>query len=228
MDKTELIEISEQIKSLEDKRKDLIVSVMKGVRKPITEWAATLPAEEFKEALRNLYVESHRHQHGRDYFTWGETKSIQSTFEWYVKMIMEGDCEEEGKLHENLVRYHKNFENDDKFFYYKGLNRFFNLKRFKSHCTTRSTHKTESHTINKDGKLVYSYSGTAYHGFGSVDDSVQQELIIDMEKMSVYSYTDSTDKYDPRSSGIHTINTDFIDGWIGFAKQVETFKKLNP
>jgi len=225
MDKSELIEISEQIKSLESKRKDLIQSVMKSVRKPITEWAATLPAEEFKVSLRNLYVESHRRHHGTDYFTWQSTEYIQEKFEWYVKAIMEGDCEQEGKLNEKLVRYHKNFENDDKFFYYKSLNRFFNLKRFKSLCTTRSTHKTESHTINKNGKLVYSYSGTAYHGFGSVDDSVQQELIIDMDKMSVYSYTDSTDKYDPRSSGGHTINTDFIDGWIDFAKQVEHFKK---
>jgi hypothetical protein len=42
MDKTELLEISEQIKSLEGKRKALIVSVMKGVRKPITEWAANV------------------------------------------------------------------------------------------------------------------------------------------------------------------------------------------
>ncbi len=105
MDKSELLEISDQIKSLESKRKELIQSVMKAVRKPITEWAATLPAEEFKVALKNLYVESHNKHHGTDYFTWQSTEYIQDKFESYVKMIMEGDCEEEGKLHENLVRY---------------------------------------------------------------------------------------------------------------------------
>lgn len=225
MNKSQLIELSNQIKSLETKRDESIKSIIKEIRKPIIEWATILPSKDFKDALENLYVESHSRCHGTDYFTWGDTKSIQDKFERYVKMIIEGDCEIKGKFNDELLRYHKNNEGDDKFFYYEPLSRFFNLKTFKSRFTTRSTHKTEKYFINKNAEIVYTYSGTAYHGFGSVDDSVQQELIIDMDKMSVIDYIDSTDKYSPRNSYGHKINTDFIDGWIDFSKKVSSLEK---
>lgn len=216
--KDKLKEISTQIKALEKEQRDLITSVMVDSRKNIFTWAAILPLDEFKVSIKNLFAESYNKKHGTNHFAWNKTETIQDNFEWYMKRIMEGSCEVENKFDEDIEKYHKNLENDDKFFYYKPLNRFFNLKKSKSRCTTRSTHMTEKYSVNDKGQVVYSYSGTSYHGFGSVDNTVQQELILDMDNMRVVNYTDSTDKYSPRYCG-HDINTDFIDGWVDFAKQ---------
>ncbi len=217
--KSELLTLSEGIKELEAKRKSIILNTMDELRKTIPQWACELPLKDFKKSLLNLFVESHNEIHGTDYFTWKETKDIQEDFEWYVKRMIE---EEEGGK-ETVKEYH---DGKDRFFYYPEIHRFFNLKKFKMQSTSRSSHKTEKYDVDEEGMLVYSYSGTAYHGFGSVDDSVQQELIMDKDKMIVVDYTDSTDEYDQRSSGFHKIKTKFIDEWVDFAKQVESYKQL--
>ncbi len=218
--KSELIALSKEIAKLEAKRKSIILNTMNGLKKTVPQWACELPLKDFKKALLNLFIESYNNRHGKDYFTWGSTDDIQDDFEWYVKKMIE-----EGDEHQETIEEYHNGEN--MFYYLPDIHRFFYLKTFRMSSTSRSSHKTEKYDVNKNGMLVYSYSGTAYHGFGSVDDSVQQELIMDIDKMIVVDYTDSTDEYSPRDSGIHKIKTKFLDGWVDFAKQVAISEKNN-
>lgn len=225
IDINRLRENSALINRLQKEQKESIKLILSLSRKNICQWASELPLADFKKAFLNLFVESHNKHHGTDYFTWGKTEGIQKEFESYTKMMMEGDCENENKFHEDVEKYHKNLEDDDKFFYYPTYNRFFNLKKFKYTSWSRSSHQTDSYCIDEKGMVKFTYSGTAYHGFGSVESSVQQELTIDPNTFQVKDYIDSTDKYDPRSSGIHTLNTDFLDGWVEFGKQIVAYEK---
>jgi hypothetical protein len=76
--------------------------------------------------------------------------------------------------------------------------------------TSRSSVEFDSYKIDEDGRLVYNYSGTAYHGFGSVDNTVQQELVINLEKMCIERFEDSTRQYHSRDSGSKKIDCSFI------------------
>ena len=200
----ELLGISKKIKSLEKQRKTIITSVMEDARKNLSEWAAKLPAEEFGLAMQNMFVESSKRRGGTNYFTWNETESIQRDFENYVKQAL-------------TDKDSKKF----RYFYYKPYQRLFNLKTFKMLCTSRSSMVTEKYDIDDKGNLVYDYSGTAYHGFGSVDNSVQQQLVLNLQDLSVVHYTDSTDKYFQRSTGGHSLDTEFIKKLVGSKSDIE-------
>ena len=50
-------------------------------------------------------------------------------------------------------------------------------------------------SLIEDGHLVYEYNGTTFHGFGSIDDNVTYELVIDIDNNKVVSVDDSTRKY---------------------------------
>jgi hypothetical protein len=190
-EKLEILSISEEIQRLEARKVKLVDGVIANCKKSIPSWAASMDINEFKKSIQHLFTETANKRGGTDYFTWGKTENINLSFQDFVKKALK--------------------DKEATYFHDPRANRFFKLKRFHMRCTSRSSAEMEYYTVNKQGHLVYNYSGTAYHGFGSVDDSVQQVLVIDLDKMVVTDYTDSKRQYHSRSSGIHRLDTDFID-----------------
>jgi hypothetical protein len=195
--KTELISLANDIRELEVEKKKIVEKVMTEMRKTAREWSDALLIEDFRKTVMNLYCERFNRKLGTDYFAWNTTETVQYNFENFVKDMM---------------------KSDEKFFFTAARQRFFGLKRFKKLCTTRSSVEMEFYDVDESGYLVYNYNGTAYHGLGSVDNSVQQKLTINVTTLSVVDYKDSTVLYRFDSSGLHTLDCGFIDKLVAKKK----------
>lgn len=182
--------LAQEIIELEIRRDKILNVFMGNMKKTIKKWSIILDIDSFKHTIKNLHVEHMLSKGGTNYFAWTNEDAKQRNFEIFV-----------GKM----------LNNKRKYFHYPEVNRLFNLKVFYMMTTSRSSVEMETyHCEEVGGKdiLIYKYSGTAYHGFGSIDVSVVQELRINMETSMVEYYKDSEETYD---SGIRILNTDFID-----------------
>jgi hypothetical protein len=188
-----MLSLADEIRDLESKKKEIVTTVMSQLRKTAKDWFDELETEDFKTAIESLYAERYNKELGTNHFTWNTTDTIQHEFVDFVKELMKSD--------ETLM-------------YYPRRHRFFRLKKFRKKCTTRSSVEMEFWDVNTDGNLVYNYNGTAYHGFGSVDSSVQQKLTVDVTTLSVTDYQDSTMSYQLDRPGIHRLDNKFIDKLI--------------
>ncbi len=189
----QLITISKEINILESRKQIFIKSISDDLQKTILQWSEIIPIEDFSKAILAMYGEFTHKKHGRDFFTWNQTPYIQTHFEQFMQDAL---------------------KSEDKFWYKPGYcSRFFVLKKYKPNGRNRSSIKTESWVIDEN-MLTYTYSGTAYDGFGNSMDSVQQKLVIDLEKNEVTSYDDSTVISYFDGTQHHHINTNFINKLI--------------
>lgn len=179
-DNSELISLSDEIKNLEIRKNQIITEVMNKIQKTVKEWSKDISSAHFNECVTNLFLERFNYKEGSDYFAWTSNEKIQKDFEIFVKNIL---------------------KNQEKFFLNKYDSRFFTLKKFNMKSTSRSSMEFDYCNINEEGQLVYNYCGASYHGFGHVDNSVQQKMIIDVEKKNVEYYLDSTKQYHAHSTG---------------------------
>jgi len=188
-DNSELISLYEEIKNIEIRKNQIVSSIMNDMQKTVKEWSKDISFAHFNESITNLFAETFNQREGTDYFAWTSNEEIQKDFEIFVKKIL---------------------KNKEKLFLNKYDSRFFTLKKFNMKSTSRSSIEFDYCSINDKGQLVYKYCGTSYHGFGHVDNTVQQEMIIDVEKKNVDYYLDSTKQHHAHDIGCIKLKDSFI------------------
>lgn len=167
-------ELVVDISKMEKKRDKLCAQVIEDCNKELLEWVQfDLKEDELKEALLNFFAEYELLYHGLKNFDYN-VETLQPRLEKFL--------EEE-------------FKKNEKYLYSSYYKRFFNLREVRWMTTSRSKNIIKKYSINSDGHLVYEYNGTTFHGFGSIDDNVSYELIVDMDNKTIVGINDSTHKY---------------------------------
>jgi len=162
----------------------------KRMQKTVREWSAVLPRKKFKDAVHSLFLEQRNDKDGTDYFTWHKTPKIQKDFEKFFSTLMRGKTK----------YYHISTDCDDRFFVTGTLHKG---------GRSRSSVVFEYLAVNEDGHIVHNYSGTSYNGFGRVENSIQQELVIDVNTETVLEFNDS--EHRDEGSGMHNLSKEFMD-----------------
>ena len=174
MKNKELREKLTLISKLEKERDVMCKKVIKECYLPLSEWIQfELSEDELRETLLNFFAEHELLYHGLKNFT-NTVEALQPRLEAFLI---------------------KELRKNKKFLYSPYYKRLFKLKKVEYKSTSRSKNIIEKYSIDEDGHLVYEYNGTTFHGFGSIDDNVTYELVIDIDNNKVVSVDDSTLKY---------------------------------
>ncbi len=188
MDSIEIIKLAQDIRDIEAKKETLLESVFDAAQKTIKEWSKVTDRNKFKQAIYSVIHIKLLTQYGAKNFP----NNIQKQFESEVKSM---------------------FKSSDRYFYYDEIPQFIQLLKAQPNSRTRKFDQTIVVDVNDGLLFEYHYVGTAYHGYGSIQNHVEQELIIDITTMTLVDYNLSTASVNIFCHD-REVNTDFIDRLI--------------